>query len=106
MGCPGWLLDSPRLNALKTPLPIMANNKQAKKRNRQRDKRHLHNRLVLGSMRTALRKARAAFEDESSTNAKELVRTAIQAIDRAVSKSAIKRRTGSRLISRLARRAA
>lgn len=81
----------------------MANNKQASKRIRQQDKRRLRTRLVVGSMRTAIKKARAAV-DTSADNAAELVRNATSLIDRAVSKGAIKRSSASRYISRLASR--
>jgi small subunit ribosomal protein S20 len=82
----------------------VANNKSAEKRNRQRDKRRLQNRQVVGRMRSALRRARKAIETESS-EAPVLVRDAAKNIDRAVTKGAVHRRTGSRLISRLSRRA-
>lgn len=82
----------------------MANHKSAEKRNRQTQKRTLRNRINLGSMRTALRKARAAV-DEKAENADSLVQQAVRAIDKAVGKGTLPRRTGSRLISRLSRRA-
>ena len=81
----------------------MANNKSAVKRNRQQDKRRLRTRLVVGSMRTAIKKARLAI-DAQAENANELVRTASSLIDRAVSKGAVKRSSASRYISRLASR--
>lgn len=80
----------------------MANNKQAEKRNRQREKHRIRNRLVLGSTRTALRKAREAVS-ASAGNATDLVKTAVSTLDRAVSKGIMKRGTASRLISRLTR---
>ena len=83
----------------------MANNKSAIKRIRQNEKRRLRNRLTIGSMRTAIKKARAAV-DGKADNASELVKAAGAAIDRAVSKGAIKRTTGSRYISRLMTRKA
>jgi small subunit ribosomal protein S20 len=85
----------------------MANNKQADKRNRQREKRRLRNRLVTGSARTTLRKARTAVSAPSGgpADAADQVGSAISTLDRAVSKGIIKRRTASRLISRLTRAA-
>jgi small subunit ribosomal protein S20 len=83
----------------------VANHKQAIKRNRQRDHRHLRNRVTLGSMRTALKRARAAI-DANEGNASELVKKAVSAIDKAVTKGAVKRSTASRLVSRLTRRTA
>jgi small subunit ribosomal protein S20 len=80
----------------------MANNKQAEKRTRQHEKHRLRNRLVLGTTRTALRKARAAVAS-SAGNASELIKTAVSSLDRAVSKGVMKRGTASRLIARLTR---
>ena len=81
----------------------MANNKSAIKRIRQNEKARLRNRLVMASMRTAVKKARAAI-DTSADNATELVKAAASRIDRAVNKGALKRTTASRYISRLAAR--
>ena len=80
----------------------MPNNKQASKRNRQRDKRHLSNRLVLGAMRTRVKAARTAIT-EGADDAAELIKAAVAAIDKAVTKGSLKRRTASRYISRLVR---
>ncbi len=81
----------------------MAYHKSAEKRNRQRPKRQLRIRLALGSMRTALKKARGAL-DSKSTDAGALVKLAVVAIDKAVTKGVLPKRTASRLISRLTRR--
>jgi len=81
----------------------VANHKQAEKRTRQRAKRQLRNRLSLGAMRTALKKARAAL-DAKSGEATSLVKQAVQHIDRAVTKGVLHRRNASRLIARLTRR--
>ena len=81
----------------------MANNKSAIKRIRQSEKRRLRNRLTIGTMRTAVKKARAAV-DTNAENAAELVKLATATIDKAVSKGALKRTTASRYISRLAKR--
>lgn len=83
----------------------MANIKQAQKRNRQRERARVRNRIVLGSMRTAVKKARTAV-DTGENNASELVKFASSRIDKAVSRGALNRRAGSRLISRLATRTA
>ena len=80
----------------------MPNHKSAEKRNRQRTKRHLRNRVALGKMRTALKQARAAANNKDP-EAPGLVRKAVSFIDQAVSKGAVKRRTASRYISRLTR---
>lgn len=81
----------------------MPNHKSAEKRDRQREKRRLRNRLSLGQMRTAIRKARAAI-DAGAKDAPKLVQQATALIDRAVTKGALQRRTASRYISRLVRR--
>ncbi len=81
----------------------MANNKSAIKRIRQNEKARLRNRLVMVSMRTAIKKARAAV-DTSAENAAELIKVASSSIDRAVTKGALKRTTASRYISRLTSR--
>lgn len=81
----------------------MANHKSAEKRNRQRPKRQLRNRMALGAMRTALKKARTALESKSTDSA-GLVKQAVRAIDKAVSKGVLQKRAASRLISRLTRR--
>lgn len=83
----------------------MASHKSAEKRNRQTPKRTLRNRLALGAMRTALKKARVAL-DGKSTDAGALVKQAVRAIDKAVTKGVLQKRTASRLISRLTRRTA
>jgi small subunit ribosomal protein S20 len=81
----------------------VANHKSAEKRNRQRPKRQLRNRMALGAMRTALKKARTALESKS-TDSSSLVQQAVRAIDKAVTKGVLQKRTASRLISRLTRR--
>ena len=81
----------------------MASHKSAEKRNRQRPKRQLRNRLALGTMRTALKKARTAL-DAKSADAGTLIKQAVRAIDRAVTKGVLQKRTASRLVSRLTRR--
>ncbi len=79
----------------------MANTKSAKKRDRQQESRRIRNRLIVGRMRTALKEARASIA--SDTPSKDIVLFAVHTIDRAVSKGVLKRKTGSRLISRLTR---
>lgn len=78
----------------------MANNKSAEKRNRQNQKRAAQNRVVRGSARTAVKKARVAI-DSGADNAQELVVAAEQALDRAASKGVIHPNNASRRKSRL-----
>ena len=82
----------------------MPNHKSAEKRDRQREKRRLANRAVMGRMRTAIKMARDAIA-EKKPEASKLVAEAVQFIDKAVSKGALKRNTASRYISRLVKRA-
>jgi len=82
----------------------VANHPSAEKRTRQRGKRRDRNRVVLGSMRTALKNARAAIASEEGDVA-ALVKSATRMIDKAVQKGAVKKRAGSRTISRLVRQA-
>ena len=82
----------------------MPNHKSAEKRDRQRVKRRLANRFVIGRMRTAISKARAAIE-AGAENRDKLVAEAVVFIDRAVSKGSLKRNTASRYVSRLVRAA-
>jgi small subunit ribosomal protein S20 len=76
------------------------NHKSAEKRVHQREKRRLRNRLVMGRMRSALKRARTAIE-QKSPEAQKLLQEAVVVIDKAVSKGVVRRNTGSRYISRL-----
>ena len=78
----------------------MANIKSAEKRNRQRIKREAANRIVRGSARTAIKKARVAIAT-GDPNAAELVRAAESALDRAASKGVLHANNASRRKSRL-----
>ncbi len=79
----------------------MANYPSAIKRNRQAPKRRMRNRLVVGNMRSALKAARQAIGGEGDK--KTLFSSAVKAVDRAVSRGVMKRKTASRTISRLAK---
>lgn len=81
----------------------MPNHKSAEKRDRQREKRRLANRAIVGRMRTAIKSAREAL-DTKSAEAGSLVKQAISYVDQAVTKGALKRNTASRYISRLVHR--
>jgi small subunit ribosomal protein S20 len=80
----------------------MANYPSAIKRNRQAPKRRANNRLTIGGMRAALKKARVAIESNDA-NTQTLFTQAVRAVDKAVTKGALKRKTASRTIGRLAR---
>ncbi|MBS3938368.1 MAG: 30S ribosomal protein S20 [Peptococcaceae bacterium] len=72
----------------------MANTKSAIKRIKTSAKRNLRNRMVKSSVRTAVRK----FNDLTTV---ESLRTAISALDKAVSKGVLHQNTASRKKSRL-----
>jgi small subunit ribosomal protein S20 len=82
----------------------VANHKSAEKRARQRTKRNLRNKKVLGTLRTSLKKARTAV-DGKGKDAVSQVATASSLIDKAVTKNVMHKKTAARLISRLAKRA-
>lgn len=72
----------------------MANTKSALKRIKTSLKRNLRNRMVKSSVRTAVRK----FQDNVTV---ESLRSAISALDKAVSKGVFHRNTAARKKSRL-----
>lgn len=81
----------------------MANNPSAEKANRQSIKRRIRNRAALSALRTAVKKARTAIDGKAG-DAEALRKTAISAIDHAVTRGVLKRNTASRYVSRLATR--
>lgn len=81
----------------------MANIASAEKQNRKMIKNRARNRAAMGSLRTAVKVARAAV-DGKAANAKELVKEAIAIVDKAVSRGILKRQTASRYVSRLSTR--
>lgn len=78
----------------------MANIKSAEKRNRQRIKAEAANRIVRGSARTAVKKARTAIAT-GDPNAAELVRLAERALDKAATKGVIHANNAGRRKGRL-----
>ncbi len=78
----------------------MANIKSAQKQNRKMIKNRARNRAAMATLRTAVKKARAAV-DGKSADAAALVKKAVSVVDSAVSKGILKRRTASRYASRL-----
>jgi small subunit ribosomal protein S20 len=81
----------------------MANIASAEKQNRKMIKNRARNRAAMGSLRTAVKAARAAV-DGKAANAQELVKSAISIVDKAVSRGILKRQTASRYVSRLSTR--
>jgi len=78
----------------------MANIKSAEKRNRQLAKRTSRNRIVRGTSRTALKRARTALEAEAPETREEVF-VAMRALDRAASKGVIHKNNAARRKSRL-----
>ncbi len=83
----------------------MANIKSAAKQNRKMIKNRARNRAAMATLRTAVKKARAAVDGKAG-DAAALVKTAVSIVDSAVTKGILKRRTASRYVSRLATRSA
>ena len=81
----------------------MAHHKSARKRARQSIKRRARNRHVLGTVRTALKKAHAAVAGDDPADAQGAVRNAESQLRRAASRGVIPKTRASRQISRLAR---
>lgn len=83
----------------------MANVPSAEKRNRQRIRRRQRNLMHLTRVRTHVKRVRAAIEAGEGKVA-ELLKEAVQLIDKAAQKGVIKKETASRKISRLTKAAA
>ena len=78
----------------------MANIRSAEKRNRQSIKRTAQNRVVRGNARTALKRARQSLSNNTSES-RENVLTAMQALDKAASKGVLHPNNAARRKSRL-----
>jgi small subunit ribosomal protein S20 len=81
----------------------VANIASAQKQNRKMIKNRARNRAAMGSLRTAVKAARAAV-DGKAADAPTLVKTAVAIVDRAVTRGILKRQTASRYVSRLSTR--
>lgn len=79
----------------------MANHPQAEKRNRQRIKRQAHHRHFRSTMRTFVKRVRAAILDGDKAAADEALKKAVPLVDRCGQKSVIPRKRASRIVSRL-----
>lgn len=79
----------------------VANHPQAAKRNRQRIRRQTQNRHFKSTMRTHIKRVRAAIATKDSGAAKEALTHAVPIIDRCAQKGVIPRKRASRFISRL-----
>jgi small subunit ribosomal protein S20 len=78
----------------------VANVQSAEKRNRQRIKRRARNQSHLSTMRTFVKRVRVAIEAKDGKLA-EILKSAVQVIDKAAQRGVIDRKTASRKISRL-----
>lgn len=83
----------------------MANIKSQIKRNRQNEKRRLHNRVFRGTARTAVTAARNAM-NKNAPESQEAILSAISALDKAAEKGVIHKNNASRRKGRLMRRLA
>jgi small subunit ribosomal protein S20 len=81
----------------------LANKKSAIKRLRSADRRRLRNRVYRGGARTIVRKARQLIEAGREEEAREAVRRAASALDKAAEKGIIHKNNAARRKSRLMR---
>ena len=79
----------------------MANVASAEKRNRQRLRRRARNLFHLTTMRTYVKRVRAALDAKDATKAKDALKEAVRVIDKAAQKGVIDKKSASRKISRL-----
>ncbi|MBF8378240.1 30S ribosomal protein S20 [Alicyclobacillus mali] len=82
----------------------MANIKSAKKRVLITKRNTLRNRTIKSALRTHIRKFETAFAAQDVEEAQARLRTALRALDKAVTKGVIHRNTAARKKSRLAKR--
>jgi small subunit ribosomal protein S20 len=80
---------------------LVANVASAEKKNRQRLKRRARNLSHLSTMRTHVKRVRAALECKDGQKAADALKIASRVIDKAAQKGVIPRKTASRKISRL-----
>lgn len=81
----------------------MANIRSQIKRNRQNERRAQRNRAVRTALKTHTKKVRTAVADGDREGALGRAREAARALDKAVSKGIVHKRTAARRKSRLAR---
>ena len=79
----------------------MANHASAEKRNRQRITRTARNRAITSAVRTHVKRVHAALEAKDKAKAKDALKVATVALDKAASKGAVHPKAASRTISRL-----
>ncbi|MDY6875043.1 MAG: 30S ribosomal protein S20 [Chloroflexota bacterium] len=79
----------------------MANTKSAIKRLRSAERRRRHNQVYRGRARTAVKKARHLIDEGHLEEAREAVRVAIKALDKAAQKGVVHKNNAARRKSRL-----
>lgn len=79
----------------------MPNHKSARKRVRQNEKRRAVNRTRRSTLRTQIKKLRAAVVGGDQNQTQELLNPTVSAIDKAVNKGVLHRNTAARYKSRL-----
>ena len=79
----------------------MANKQSAIKRLRSAGRRRLHNRVYRMGARTAVKKARQLMDEGRLEEAREALRTAVSALDKAAEKGIIHKNNAARRKSRL-----
>ena len=79
----------------------MANIKSSEKANRQRITRTTRNRAVTSTVRTHVKRVRAAVAGKDKAGANTALKAAIAEIDKAASKGVVHRKAASRTIARL-----
>ena len=79
----------------------MANIKSAIKRNKQNEKRRVHNRIFRGKARTLVAKAKTSIDEGAVETVEQEVKLAISALDKAATKGVIHKNNAARRKSRL-----
>ncbi len=82
----------------------MANIKSQMKRNRQNEKRRIHNRIYRSSTRTYIQKANIAIAGGDKAASEAAVKQAIEALDKAAQKKVLHKNNAARRKSRLLKR--
>jgi len=81
----------------------LANTKSAIKRLRSAERRRQHNQVYRGRARTAVKKARRLIDEGRLEEAREAVRVAASALDKAAEKGIVHKNNAARRKSRLMR---
>jgi small subunit ribosomal protein S20 len=79
----------------------VANHPSAEKRNRQRIVRTVRNRAITSSVRTLVKRVRAAITAKDKTAATKALKEATSALDRAATKGVFHVKAASRTVARL-----